>query len=87
MAFGTTEAIAARSAALFEAGADHVAVQVVTGTRRGLPLREWRQLAGILPLVRARQPGQLARGGPVQPCEPGGPAPGKQGKATAAAPG
>jgi len=68
-AFGTTETIAARIAAMFEAGADHVAVQVVTGTRRGLPLREWRQLAGVLPLIGAPPPGHtrpatgLASGG------------------------
>jgi hypothetical protein len=54
---GTTEAIAARITALLEAGSDHRAVQVVSGSAGALPLCEWRQLAGILPLICAQQPG------------------------------
>lgn len=46
VAWGDEEAIAARVRAHREAGADHVALQVLSG-RRGLPLEEWRRLAPL----------------------------------------
>ena len=46
VAWGDEDAIAARVAAHREAGAGHVALQVLSG-RRGLPLAEWRRLAAI----------------------------------------
>ena len=48
VAHGDAEAIAARIAEHHEAGADHVALQVVTGGDRGaaaLPRAQWRELA------------------------------------------
>jgi probable F420-dependent oxidoreductase len=56
-AIGTLDDIAAKIPALFAAGADHVAVQVVTRSRRRIPLPEWRQLATILPVDSAEVPG------------------------------
>jgi probable F420-dependent oxidoreductase len=44
--WGDEAAIASRIAAHREAGADHVALQVLAG-RRGLPLEEWRRLAAL----------------------------------------
>lgn len=44
-AWGTPEAIAARVQAHLDAGADHVAVQVLVEDRRGLPRKEWIELA------------------------------------------
>ena len=48
-AMGDETAIARRAAAYLDAGADHLAVQVVTG-EPGLPREQWRRLAGALPL-------------------------------------
>jgi probable F420-dependent oxidoreductase len=47
-AWGTVESIAARVGAHLDAGADHVAVQVLVDDRRGLPRREWAELAPAL---------------------------------------
>jgi probable F420-dependent oxidoreductase len=47
VAWGDEEAIAARVAAHREAGADHVALQVLSGRRGELPLPEWRRLAAL----------------------------------------
>lgn len=48
-AMGDEMAIARRAAAYLDAGADHLAVQVVTG-EPGLPRAQWRLLAAALPL-------------------------------------
>jgi probable F420-dependent oxidoreductase len=48
-ALGDTDAIRARVDAFHEAGADHVAVQVLTADG-SLPRAEWRELAAALPL-------------------------------------
>jgi probable F420-dependent oxidoreductase len=48
VAWGDVEAIRARVHEHFDAGADHVAVQVLTADRATLPLREWRELAPAL---------------------------------------
>ena len=47
-AWGDVDAIAARVHAHLEAGADHVAVQVLVDDRRGLPRKEWTELAPAL---------------------------------------
>jgi probable F420-dependent oxidoreductase len=47
-AWGGVEAIAGRVAAHLDAGADHVAVQVLVDDRRGLPRAEWATLAPAL---------------------------------------
>ena len=50
-AWGGIEAISARVQAHLDAGADQVAVQVLVDDRRGLPRREWAELApGLLAL-------------------------------------
>jgi probable F420-dependent oxidoreductase len=46
--WGSVDAVAARVKAHLDAGADHVAVQVLVDDRRGLPRREWRELAPTL---------------------------------------
>ena len=48
VAWGDVGAIRARVQAHLDAGADHVAVQVVTRHRGALPLAEWRELAPAL---------------------------------------
>ncbi|WP_144127398.1 LLM class F420-dependent oxidoreductase [Catellatospora sichuanensis] len=48
-AMGDETAIARRAAAYLDAGADHLAVQVVTA-EPGLPREQWRRLAAALPL-------------------------------------
>ncbi|HWB65836.1 MAG TPA: LLM class F420-dependent oxidoreductase [Mycobacteriales bacterium] len=47
-AWGDVEAIVARVKAHLDAGADHVAVQVLVDDRRGLPRAEWAELAPAL---------------------------------------
>jgi probable F420-dependent oxidoreductase len=47
VAVGDEEAVRRRVQEHRDAGADHVAVQVLTGDQR-LPLEEWRRLAGLL---------------------------------------
>ena len=47
-AWGDADAIAARVRAHLDAGADHVAVQVLVDDRRGLPRKEWAELAPAL---------------------------------------
>ncbi|HEX3908955.1 MAG TPA: LLM class F420-dependent oxidoreductase [Mycobacteriales bacterium] len=47
-AWGTVDAVAERVRAHLDAGADHVAVQVLVDDRRGLPRREWAELAPAL---------------------------------------
>ena len=47
-AWGDVDAVAARVQAHLDAGADHVAVQVLVDDRRGLPRREWAELAPAL---------------------------------------
>jgi probable F420-dependent oxidoreductase len=46
--WGDAETIAARVKAHLDAGADHVAVQVLVDDRRGLPRKEWAELAPAL---------------------------------------
>ncbi|WP_419996390.1 LLM class F420-dependent oxidoreductase [Streptomyces boninensis] len=53
-ALGSAEAIRARADEFLAAGADHLAVQVVTArTGEDLPREEWRRLAEALPLTTA----------------------------------
>ncbi len=47
-AWGDVDAIAGRVQAHLDAGADHVAVQVLVDDRRGLPRTEWAELAPAL---------------------------------------
>ena len=47
-AWGDVDAIAGRVRAHLDAGADHVAVQVLVDDRRGLPRKEWAELAPAL---------------------------------------
>jgi len=46
--WGDADAVAARVRAHLDAGADHVAVQVLVDDRRGLPRKEWAELAPAL---------------------------------------
>ncbi len=46
--WGSIDAVAARVKAHLDAGADHVAVQVLVDDRRGLPRQEWAELAPAL---------------------------------------
>jgi probable F420-dependent oxidoreductase len=48
VAWGDVDAVRARVRAHLDAGADHVAVQVLTPERGTLPLDEWRELAPVL---------------------------------------
>lgn len=48
VAWGDVDAVAARVRAHLDAGADHVCVQVLVDDRRGLPRREWAELAPAL---------------------------------------
>lgn len=48
VAWGDVDAIAARVRAHFDAGADHVCIQVLTGETLGFPMAEWRELAPAL---------------------------------------
>jgi 2-methylisocitrate lyase-like PEP mutase family enzyme len=45
VAWGSTETIVARIKAHFDAGADHVCVQVLTANTGTLPMKEWQELA------------------------------------------
>ena len=45
VAWGSTDSIVARLKAHFDAGADHVCVQVLTDSTGTLPMREWQELA------------------------------------------
>ena len=47
-AWGDIDAVVARVRAHLDAGADHVAVQVLVDDRRGLPRKEWAELAPAL---------------------------------------
>jgi probable F420-dependent oxidoreductase len=48
IAWGDVDALVARVQAHFDAGADHVCVQVLTDNPLGLPTGEWRELAPAL---------------------------------------
>lgn len=50
VAWGSTEEVVARINAHHDAGADHVAIQVLTADPRGLPMPQWRELASALGL-------------------------------------
>jgi probable F420-dependent oxidoreductase len=52
IAWGGLEAIAGRVGEHLDAGADHVCIQVLTGSRDAYPLAQWRELAGLLPEFR-----------------------------------
>jgi probable F420-dependent oxidoreductase len=52
VAWGDQAAVAKRLRAHLEAGADHVAVQVIAADDRILPWPEWRLLAGAVSMVR-----------------------------------
>ena len=47
VAWGDLDRIAARVKAHLDAGADHVSVQVLPADPSGLPMTEWRELAGV----------------------------------------
>jgi probable F420-dependent oxidoreductase len=47
-AWGDVDAVTARVKAHLDAGADHVAVQVLVDDRKGLPRKEWAELAPAL---------------------------------------
>lgn len=49
VAWGDLDAVGRRVRAHFDAGADHVCVQVLDADPRALPLRQWRELAPALP--------------------------------------
>jgi probable F420-dependent oxidoreductase len=53
VAWGDPEAIAVRIREHLDAGADHVCIQVLTGSRAVYPVAQWRELAGILPEFRS----------------------------------
>ena len=53
VAWGGLEAIAGRVRQHLDAGADHVCIQVLTGSRDAYPRAEWRKLAAILPELQA----------------------------------
>jgi probable F420-dependent oxidoreductase len=58
VAWGDVAAIAARVAAHRAAGADHVALQLLPATRRGVPLDAWRAVAPAVTVVApAAEPG------------------------------
>ncbi|MEA2639174.1 MAG: hypothetical protein QOF51_568, partial [Chloroflexota bacterium] len=48
LAWGTLDAIRTRVQEHFDAGADHVSIQVLNGDPKRLPLAEWRELAPAL---------------------------------------
>ncbi|MGU3498767.1 LLM class F420-dependent oxidoreductase [Mycobacterium sp. C31M] len=54
VAWGSLDQIAARVQGHLDAGADHVCVQVQTGDLQHMPVAEWRDLASIIPALRAR---------------------------------
>jgi probable F420-dependent oxidoreductase len=49
VAWGTPHGVASRIREHLDAGADHVAVQMVPGDPKAVPLAEYRALAGVLP--------------------------------------
>ena len=51
VAWGTLDQILTRIRAHFDAGADHVSVQVLPADPRALPMDEWRSLAGAIPSI------------------------------------
>jgi probable F420-dependent oxidoreductase len=50
VAWGSTDDVVERIHAHHDAGADHVAIQVLTADPRALPMAEWRELASALGL-------------------------------------
>ncbi len=55
VAWGTVDVVVARVAAHLDAGADHVCVQPIAEERRGVPRRQWQELAPALAAL-ARRP-------------------------------
>lgn len=55
VAWGTVEQITARVAEHFDAGADHVCIQPLSGERRGVPEDQWRELAPALRELASRR--------------------------------
>jgi probable F420-dependent oxidoreductase len=51
VAWGSTDDVVKRLTAHHDAGADHVAIQVLTEDPRALPMPQWRELAGALDLT------------------------------------
>jgi probable F420-dependent oxidoreductase len=51
VAWGGADRIRDRIAAHFDAGADHVSVQVITEDPTGVPVEQWRELAAILDIA------------------------------------
>ena len=51
VAWGTLDQILTRIRAHFDAGADHVSVQVLPADPRALPMDEWRSLAEAIPSI------------------------------------
>jgi probable F420-dependent oxidoreductase len=50
VAWGSTDDVVKRLQAHHDAGANHVAIQVLTADPRALPMAEWRELASALGL-------------------------------------
>jgi hypothetical protein len=48
VAWGDADAVSARVAAHYDAGADHVCIQVLGPDATALPLEQWRALAAAL---------------------------------------
>lgn len=48
VAWGDVDAVVARVRAHLDAGADHVCVQALTDEKRGVPVRQWREVAPAL---------------------------------------
>jgi len=57
VAWGDVDRVRARIRAHLDAGADHVAVQALPADRRGVPLDQWRALAGPLAELGKGKPG------------------------------
>jgi hypothetical protein len=55
VAWGDADTIVARIGEHLDAGADHVAVQVLLGEKRGVPDEQWRQLAAPLSELNTRR--------------------------------
>jgi probable F420-dependent oxidoreductase len=56
VAWGDVDAVVGRVRAHLDAGADHVAVQVLPAEKRGVPDEQWRLLAAPLAELRAPRP-------------------------------
>ncbi|MFJ8001295.1 LLM class F420-dependent oxidoreductase [Streptomyces sp. NPDC096310] len=65
VAWGDADAVQSRVQAHLDAGADHVAVQVLSPNRGEAPLKEWRELAPALQACSGRTADRAASGHPA----------------------